>query len=116
MPYQRIGFEAPGNLPEMLALLNQGGNGPLRLSVVDETGSVYGYLNQTLGLTQDEAGADGKIDILNGTLEDGRVIYQAKDGADALSFLYGAFLGMFHAKPLDVIHDSVTLPYEIPPS
>ncbi len=115
MSYQRIGFEAPNNLPEMLGLLNQGGMGPLRLSVVDETGRVYGYLNQTLGITQDEAGADGVVDILNGTLDDGRVIYKANDGAEALAFLYGAFLGMFHAKPLDVIHDSVTLPYEIPP-
>ena len=115
MSHQQIGFEAPDNLPEMLALLNQGGTGPLRLSVVDEDGNVYGYLNETLGMSQDDAGADGKVDILNGTLDDGRVIYQANGAADALAFLYGAFLGMYHAKPLDVIHDSVTLPYEIPP-
>jgi hypothetical protein len=115
MSHQQIGFEAPDNLPEMLALINQGGMGPLRLSVVDETGGVYGYLNQTLGITQDDAGADGVVDILNGTLDDGRVIYKANGAADALAFLYGTFLGMFHGKPLDVIHDSVTLPYEIPP-
>ena len=106
MSHQQIGFEAPDNLPEMLALLNQGGTGPLRLSVVDETGGVYGYLNQTLGISQDAAGADGVVNILNGTLEDGRVIYKANGAADALAFLYGAFLGMFHAKPLDIIHGS----------
>ncbi|MBC8104133.1 MAG: hypothetical protein H7Z41_16285 [Cytophagales bacterium] len=116
MPFRRIGFEAPDNLPEMLALLNQGGTGMLRLSVVDETGAVYGYLSETAGITSDKAGADGVVEILNGTLDDGKVVYRAESGADALSFLYGAFLGMFHAKPLDVIHDAVTLPYEIPPA
>jgi hypothetical protein len=115
MSHQPIGFEAPNNLPEMLALLNQGGTGPLRLSVVDETGGVFGYLNETLGMTHDDAGADGVVDILNGTLDDGRVIYKANGAAEALAFLYGAFLGMYHGKPLDVIHDSVILPYEIPP-
>jgi hypothetical protein len=43
------------------------------------------------------------------------VFYKARDGADAFAFLLGAFLGMYHGKALDVIHDSVTLPYEIPP-
>ncbi len=116
MSHQQIGFEAPDNLPEMLALLNHSGVGMLRLSVVDETGGVYGYLNETAGITRDEAGADGRVDILNGTLDDGRVVYRAISAADALAFLYGAFLGMFHGKTLDVIHDSVTLPYEIPPA
>jgi hypothetical protein len=116
MSHQQIGFEAPDNLPEMLALLNQGGTGPLRLSVVDEAGGVFGYLNETRGITNDEAGADGVVEILNGTLEDGKVIYRANGAADALAFLYGAFFGMYHGKALDVIHDSVTLPYEIPPT
>ena len=116
MSHQQIGFEAPDNLPEMLALLNHGGTGMLRLSVVDEAGGVYGYLNETAGITQDDAGADGRVDILNGTLDDGRVVYRAISAADALAFLYGAFLGMFHGKTLDVIHATALPAYDTTPS
>lgn len=110
----QVGFEAPGHLHELLALMNAKG---MRLSLVDQRGTVYGHLADLYGQTAVRTPTgDGLIRVLHGSDEDADVVFSSDDVEDIASFLHGCFFGIFRGKRLEDIHNAVTLPFEEPQS
>ena len=96
-------FPVPTNIDELLGLLN--GTRKLRLSLVGSDGTVQGYYAAEYG-TRRIAG-NGSIQILNGTIDDAQVLFTTDVPEQAAAFLTGCFLGAFHGRSLEDIHETV---------
>jgi len=103
MSLPALPFPAPTDIGEILRLLNN--DTKRRLSLLDSDGDVYGYYREQYG--EQHISVSGKIEVVDGTVEDGHVIFITETPEVALGFLYGLFYGAFGGKDLEDIHDAI---------
>ncbi len=103
MSLPALPFPAPTDIGDILRLLNV--QMKYRLSLLDSDGDVYGYYREQYG--EEHISVSGKIEIVNGSVEDGRVIFVTESAEVALGFLYGLFYGAFGGKDLETIQNAI---------
>lgn len=104
----QFNFPIPEHLDGILGLLN--GTNRLRLSLVSPDGTVQGYFATEYGnrhMDRPAGTGAATIEILNGTMDDARVVFSADSAEQAASFLCGCFLGAFHGESLEDIQELV---------
>ncbi len=92
----QFNFPVPPKIDETLSLLNRSKD--MRLTLILADGTVHGYFATEYG--REKVTGNGTLQVVNGALDDSRVLFVADTAEQAAIFLCGCFSAPFMVKAL----------------